>query len=61
MLILFIIVWVLAAWLTAKTDAILTREPTSIVHFLGSLIIWPIIAIWICMDAHECIGGEYYE
>jgi fucose permease len=51
---LFVIVWIIGAALTAKADAALASKPTSYrADFIVALFCWPVVAVLILRNRHH--------
>ena len=53
------IVWILAAAITLKADAIIMRRPTDYGDWWLALLFWWLVAILILTDKHECYGNDH--
>ncbi len=52
---LFITIWIIGAAIVAKADAMLGNIPTDWKgDFIISLFVWPVIAVLICREKHDC-------
>ena len=51
------VLWILGAALTAKANAMNCHCPTSFGDFCIALVVWPGVAVMVCITKHDC--GRY--
>jgi nitrate reductase NapE component len=56
---IYLILWCIAAMLTAKAIAMHTKEVTVFWMFLVAFVTWPVLAVALTFTPHDC--GETYE